>query len=30
LEPWEERVQSDGHDLPETQTEAGGVIWRGN
>lgn len=26
LAPWEERVQGDGHDSPETQTEAGGVM----
>ena len=26
LAPWEERVQSDGHDLPETQTEAGEIM----
>ncbi|KAJ5117317.1 hypothetical protein N7448_010949 [Penicillium atrosanguineum] len=26
LAPWEERVQGDGQDLPETQTEAGGVM----
>lgn len=26
LAPWEERVRSDIHDLPETQTEAGGAM----
>ncbi|KAG0156966.1 hypothetical protein PDIDSM_4149 [Penicillium digitatum] len=26
LAPWEERVQGDGQDLPETQTEASGVM----
>lgn len=26
LAPWEERVQGDGQDLPETQTETGGVM----
>jgi ribonuclease HI len=26
LAPWEERVQSDSHETPETQTEAGGVM----
>jgi hypothetical protein len=26
LAPWEERVRSDSHDVPETQTEAGGVM----
>jgi hypothetical protein len=26
LAPWEERAQGDGHETPETQTEAGGVM----
>jgi hypothetical protein len=26
LAPWEERIQGDGQDLPETQTETGGVM----
>lgn len=26
LAPWAKRVQSDSHDVPETQTEAGGVM----
>ncbi|KAJ6041450.1 hypothetical protein N7460_006840 [Penicillium canescens] len=26
LAPWEERVQSDSYDVPETQTEAGGAM----
>jgi hypothetical protein len=26
LTPWEERVQGDGQDLPDTQTETGGVM----
>ena len=26
LAPWEERVRSNSHDVPETQTEAGGVM----